>query len=311
MSRTPGLFCLIDVRSAAILQDQILKSNKCAPGAKNALRRRQRFGGRTLLENCEDPACGFDRNKDFISVVGGMIVVATIMGILNSLPLFIPHAALEYEAGYIELNLIWASSLLVLNITDALSSPIIEYAGHRLTALFGMLFVFVGVLLDSQVFGIEVLWVSYVGLVGIGGGLAYSASMTLPADLFRKRLAIGLMIMCIAGNVGTIFYCWFVSTVLVVVGYKWTKLMLAILVLFFTLAVHVYPKTRLMYASGCAPDEKRKDDKATTIRECVYKTVKAPKNDQQCEQERHCKYKNVQQYFLLRFNDFLRFLATI
>ncbi|ODN05506.1 Monocarboxylate transporter 8 [Orchesella cincta] len=230
MSRTPGLWCLVDVRTTAILQDQILKTNPCAPGAEVAKTRRRKFGGKTLLENCDDPACGFDRGKDFISILGGMVVVATIFGILNSMPIFIPYASIEYEAGYIELNLIWATSLLVFNITSGISSPIIEYAGHRLTALFGMLFVFVGVLLDSQVFHIAVLWVGYVVLVGIGGGLAYSASFCLPADLFRKKLVL-----------------------------------------------------------GCTPDENGgEENKSAKIRECVYKTVKTKKQEDECEHERHC-----------------------
>lgn len=83
------------------------------------------------------------------------------------------------------------------------------------------------------------------------------------------------------------------------VGYKWTKLLQAVLVLLFTLAVHVYPKTRLMYATNCDPP---KGTGADGVRDCIYRTSIAeaqerkqvnPQNDN-CEdtdgQTRNCKH---------------------
>lgn len=47
--------------------------------------------------------------------------------------------------------------------------------------------------------------------------------------------------------------------------------MLAVLVLFFTLAIHVYPKTSIMYATKCDPSTGVRTDKGAAIRECVYR----------------------------------------
>ena len=50
---------------------------------------------------------------------------------------------------------------------------------HRWTTLFGMLLIFIGLLLDAMTLGRGVLYASHLLFMGIGGSLAYGSAMSV------------------------------------------------------------------------------------------------------------------------------------
>ncbi len=105
MARTPGASCLMDLRSAAVLRDYVISTNKCAPGPLRPI---------GAMDNCQPPACGYDRPKDMLAILGAVLIVGTAIGIIHTIVVFLPSIIIEYDASFLEICLIAAMTYFIM-----------------------------------------------------------------------------------------------------------------------------------------------------------------------------------------------------
>lgn len=146
----------------------------------------------------------FDRVQDWIACFGAFIIIACVLGLVQSYAVFAPAIQHVYQTGYAEASAIgcFCYSILILVIPvfafiRTCSSHIRAFSlqiwpqflpiaaiinrslKHRWTTLFGMLLIFVGLLLDALTLGTGVLYVSHLLFMAIGGSLAYGSAMSV------------------------------------------------------------------------------------------------------------------------------------
>lgn len=108
MSRTPGASCLQDPRTSGVLLAYTIRTKDCIYNAAVLAKRAEGF------DNCEPPACGYDRSIDTASVIGAFFIVANVIGVVHSLPIYFASYVLLYKISFLEFCLMTATTYLAL-----------------------------------------------------------------------------------------------------------------------------------------------------------------------------------------------------
>ncbi|CAG7722802.1 unnamed protein product [Allacma fusca] len=217
----------------------------------------------------EEDYTKFDQTRDWLTCFGAVVIIACILGLVHSFAVFAPSMQHHYGTGLIETVLVGCLCYAVLIGFLPLATLILSWLEHRWTALFGMLLVFNGLLIDAFTPGVAGLWVSHVLFIAVGGSLAYESATSICSDHFRKHLGFALCAISCAGSLGTMLIYFLSNLMLSYISYLWTKLSLALVVLICMGACQTFPERSQHFPWSSDRNSKEK------VKQCLEEYAKA------------------------------------
>ncbi|CAG7722801.1 unnamed protein product [Allacma fusca] len=146
----------------------------------------------------------FDRDRDWLTCFGACVIVACIIGIVQSYAVFAPAIQHYYDTGLVETILIGCLCYFTLLAFVPVSFKLSRCIGNRFSSVLGMSMFMAGLLLEGlTVGGVFGLYFTHIVLLGIGGSIAYVPAMTICSDHFRKNLGLALTLVSCAAPIGT------------------------------------------------------------------------------------------------------------